>query len=91
MSIVSIVHLYSTADPLVSAGLYCCLECVSVVEVLHGLTAQVDTQLLQLGGLAVLKAKHVQDANEAVLSMSHGLAEDGEALGGLLAACGANC
>ena len=48
MSVVSIVHLQAAGDSLVSAGLDGSFECVSVVEMLHGLAAQVDTQLLQL-------------------------------------------
>ena len=51
MGVVSVVHLEAAGDSLVPAGLYGRLESVSVVEMLHGLTAQVDTQLLQLAGL----------------------------------------
>ena len=46
VGVVRVVHLHAAADALVSAGLYGGLEGVSVVEMLHGLTAQVDTQLL---------------------------------------------
>ena len=48
MGVVRVVHLHTAADALVSAGLYGGLEGVSVVEMLHGLAAQVDAQLLQL-------------------------------------------
>ena len=51
MGVVSVVDLQAAGDALVPAGLYGRLEGVSVVEVLHGLAAQVDTQLLQLTGL----------------------------------------
>ena len=94
MSIVSIVHLHTTADALVPAGLDGSLEGVGVVEVLHGLAAQVDAELLQLTRLAVLKPKHVEDPNEplrGVVGVPHGLAEDGQALAGLLTASSAHC
>ena len=76
MSIVSIVHLHATANTLVPARLDGSLEGVGVVKVLHGLTAQVNAQLLQLTRLAVFKTKHVQNSNETISCMSHGLAQD---------------
>ena len=91
MSIVSVVHLNSTTDSLVSAGLDGSLECVGVVEVLHGLAAQVDAQLLQLTWFAVLEAEHVEDANETILRVSHSLAEYRQTLGGFLAASSSYC
>ena len=59
MSVVSIVHLQAAGDSLVSAGLDGSFECVSVVEMLHGLAAQVDTQLLQLAWLQYQKVSLV--------------------------------
>ena len=94
MSIVSIVHLHTTADALVPAGLDGSLEGVGVVEVLHGLAAQVDAELLKLTWLTVLKPKHVEDPNEplrGVVGVPHGLAEDGQALAGLLTSSSAHC
>ena len=63
MSIVGIVHLHSTADSLVSTGLNGRLECVGVVEVLHGLTAQVDAELLQRVLLEELESVHVEQTD----------------------------
>ena len=94
MSIVCIVHLHATADALVPASLDGSLEGVGVIEVLHGLTAQVDAELLQLTRLTVLKHKHVEDPNEplrGVVGVPHGLAEDGQALAGLLTSSSAHC
>ena len=84
MSIVSIVHLNTTADALVPAHLDGSLEGVGVVEVLHRLAAQVDAQLLQLTRLAVLEPEHVQDPDEAVRGVPHGLGEDGQGPRGFL-------
>ena len=76
MSIISIINLNTAADTLVSACLNGRFKCVGVVKVLHGLTAQVNAQLLQLTRLAVFKTKHVQNSNETISCMSHGLAQD---------------
>ena len=94
MSIVSIVHLHATANTLVPARLDGSLEGVGVVKVLHGLAAQVDAELLQLTRLTVLEPKHVEDPNEplrGVVGVPHGLAEDGQALAGLLTSSSAHC
>ena len=52
MGVVSVVHLQAAGDSLVPAGLYGSLERVSVVEMLHGLAAKVDAELLELAGPA---------------------------------------
>ena len=78
MGVVRVVYLHAAADALVPARLYRGLEGVGVVEVLHGLAAQVDAQLLQLTRLAVLESEHVQDADESIRGMPHGLGEDGQ-------------
>ena len=50
---------------------YGCLEGVSVEEVLHGLWAEVDAELLQLAGSAVLEPEHVQHPDEAVRGVAY--------------------
>ena len=50
---------------------------MGVVKVLHRFRAQVDAELLQLARFAVLEAEHVEDADEAVGGVSHGVVEDG--------------
>ena len=42
-----------------------------VVKVLHRLGAEVDAEVLQLTGLWVLEAEHVQDTDEAVRGVAH--------------------
>ena len=41
----------------------------------HGLRAEVDAELLELGRLAVLEAEHVEDADEAVRDVPHRVVE----------------
>lgn len=51
------------------------LENVSVVKVLHSLSAQIGTQVLEAAGRGVLEAEHVEDAHEAVSDVPHGVVE----------------
>ena len=53
-------------DSLLPARLDAGLEDVGVVKVLHGLRAEVDAEVLQLGRLGVLESEHVEDPDEAV-------------------------
>lgn len=42
---------------------------------LHGFGTQVNAQLLQLTGFAVLESKHVQDTNESICCMAYRVVE----------------
>lgn len=57
---------------------------MSVVEVLHRLRAQVNAQLLQLAGFAVLESEHVQNPDESVRGMTDCVVQDSHGLGTLL-------
>jgi len=59
---------------------------VRVVEVLHGLRAQVDAQVLQVGmWRGLLEAEHVQDADEAIGGMTHSIVKGRHRLGARIA------
>jgi len=71
--VVDVVDFDVAANAFVTATLDGAFEYMSVVEVLHGLRAEVDAEVLQLARLGVLEPKHVQDANETVSGVSHGV------------------
>ena len=75
--VVDVVDDDVRTDSLLATGLDAGLEDVGVVKVLHRFRAQVDAELLQLARFAVLEAEHVEDADEAVSGVSHGVVEDG--------------
>ena len=88
--VVDVVDDDVRTDSLLATGLDAGLEDVGVVKVLHRFRAQVDAELLQLARFAVLEAEHVEDADEAVGGVSHGVVEDGHWFARLARSGGAN-
>lgn len=79
--VVDIVDFNVASDAFVAATLDGAFEYVSVVEVLHRLGAEIDAEVLQLAGLRVLETEHVQDTDETVRGMPHGIIQGSHAPG----------
>lgn len=79
--IVNIVNFNVAPDAFVATALDGAFKYVSVVEVLHRLRAEIDAEMLQLARLRILEPEHVQDADETVRSVSHGVIQGGHASG----------
>jgi hypothetical protein len=69
--IIDVIDLDVAPDALVPAALDRAFEYVGVVKVLHRLGAEIDAEVLELTGLRILEAEHVEDADEAVGRMPH--------------------
>lgn len=77
--IVNVVNFDVTSDTFVATALDGAFKYVSVVEVLHRLRAEIDAEMLQLARLRILEPEHVQDTDETVRGMSHGVIQGGHA------------
>lgn len=79
--VVDVVNFDVARDTFVTATLDGAFEYVGIIEVLHRLRAEIDAEVLQLARFRILKSKHVQDADETVRGMSHGVIQCGHTPG----------